>query len=244
MLFKEYTSMKFLLTFSTILLVFTGTLFAQDINQIDAQGNRQGVWKKFYKNTNQLRYEGQFKDGKEIGVFKFYCEECRNNPSVVKEFNDNDGSKVSYYTIKGKLVTEGMIVGKERQGEWLTYHEKSNKVMMRENYLNNTLEGLVTVYYANDVVTETTNYSKGLKQGVSKNYSVNGVLLNEMNYVDDKLQGRAVYYDSNGQMTIEGRYKEGRKDGLWKYYKNGKLALEETYPKPLLKGKKLVKDRN
>jgi len=23
----------------------------------------------------------------------------------------------------------------------------------------------------------------------------------------------------------------GRKHGLWKYYKNGKLELEETYPK-------------
>lgn len=236
--------MKFLFTFIATLLLSSGFLFAQEINQTDAQGNRQGVWKKYFKNTKQLRYEGQFKDGKEVGVFKFYCEECKNQPSVVKEFKGDGSSKVSYYTIKGKLVSEGMMVGKERQGEWLTYHKKGDKVMMRENYVNDKLDGIVTVYYINDVITETTNYVNGIKQGPSKNYSVDGVLLNELNYVNDKLHGRAVYYDSNGQMTIEGNYKDGRKDGLWKYYKNGKVALEEMHPKPLLKGKRTKKDRN
>lgn len=239
MLSKSSGYMKFLLSFVMLFLVSTVTLFAQDINHTDAQGNRQGVWKKYFKNTKQLRYEGQFKDGKEIGTFKFYCEECKDQPSVIKEFRSDGSAKVSYFTIKGKLVSEGEMVGKNRQGEWLTYHKKGNKVMMRENYLDNKLEGVVTVYYVNDVVTETTNYVNGLKQGVSKNYSVNGVLLNELNYLDDQLQGRAVYYDSNGQITIEGTYKKGRKDGLWKYYKNGKVELEEMHPKPLITGKKI-----
>lgn len=231
--------MKLQLHIILLYLLTTGTLFAQEVNQTDNQGNRQGIWKKYFDNTQQLRYEGQFKDGKEVGTFKFYCEECKSQPSVIKEFNGDGSAKVSYYTIKGKLVSEGKMVGKDRQGEWLTYHKKGNKVMTRENYVDDKLHGVVTVYYINDVVTETTNYQKGLKQGPSKNYSVNGVLLNELNYVDDQLQGRVVYYDSNGQMTIEGAYKKGRKDGLWKYYKNGKVALEEMHPKPLITGKRI-----
>ena len=46
--------------------------FAQKNNQMDADGNRHGIWKKNFDNTQQVRYEGEFNHGKEIGLFKFY----------------------------------------------------------------------------------------------------------------------------------------------------------------------------
>ena len=65
--------MKFL-----VLLVFGSflsltTLVAQGVNQVDANGERDGLWQKFYEGTSQLRYEGTFQHGKEVGTFKFYC---------------------------------------------------------------------------------------------------------------------------------------------------------------------------
>ena len=54
-------------------------------------GERHGVWKKNFDNTDQPRYEGEFKHGKEIGRFKFY--KLIDNKSVLsatKEFNAND----------------------------------------------------------------------------------------------------------------------------------------------------------
>lgn len=211
----------------------SGSLFSQnDINQVDAQGKRHGIWKKKYDGTDQLRYEGTFEHGKEVGEFKFYCLECKNQPSVIKNFKGkNDLAEVKYFTIKGKLVSEGKMDGKERIGEWVYYHKKSNDVMTRENYANGKLDGTVTTYYPNGKITEEIHYNNGIKEGPDNYYSPDGVLLKKLLYKADKLQGPATYYDANGNITIEGFYKDDKKHGLWKYYKDGKVILEETFPK-------------
>jgi antitoxin component YwqK of YwqJK toxin-antitoxin module len=210
------------------------TAFSQsETNQMDAQGKRQGVWKKTYPGTTQLRYEGTFEHGKEIGEFKFYCEECKDKPTATKVFNIKEGvADVKYFTIKGKLVSEGKMKDKDRIGEWVYYHEKSTNVMTRENYNNGKLDGKVITYYPDGKITEEINYKQGIKEGEDNYYAPNSVLLKKLIYKEDKLQGPASYYDANGNVVIEGFYKEGKKHGLWKYYKDGKVTLEETYPKP------------
>ena len=40
-------------------------------------------------------------------------------------------------------------------------------------------------------------------------------------------------FATRGAVIIDGNYKNGKKHGVWKHYKNGKLVLEETYPKPV-----------
>ena len=55
-----------------LVVLGTNSLEAQEkINQLDQNGKRTGIWKKFYPNQ-RIRYEGQFENGKEIGIFKFY----------------------------------------------------------------------------------------------------------------------------------------------------------------------------
>ena len=212
-------------------ILFGSSLCAQEsINQMDANGKRHGVWKKTFPGTQQIRYEGTFKHGKEVGVFKFYCEECGKQPSVVSTFNDKDDSAwVQYFTIKGKLVSEGKMINKEREGEWVAYHEKSKQVMSREFYKDGKLHGKQTTYYPDGKVTEEITYVNGIKEGENLYYSPEGVLIK-------KLQYRNTYYDAFGVVVIEGNYKQGKKHGLWKYYKNGQLEMEEIYPKPLKKG--------
>ncbi len=223
-----------------VFLLFLGIIlcsplaFSQGgINQMDAQGKRHGVWKKNYEGTTQLRYEGTFEHGKEVGEFKFYCLECKANPTVTKHFNDKDDiAEVKYFTIKGKLVSEGKMKDKDRIGEWVYYHEKSKKVMTRENYINGKLDGKVITYYPNGIITEEINYKNGIKEGEDNYYSPDGILLKKLLYRNDELQGAALHYDAFGNIVIEGFYKDGKKHGLWKYYKDGKVVLEETYPKP------------
>lgn len=212
----------------------TISVFSQsDINQMDAQGQRHGLWKKTFDGTSQLRYEGTFDHGKEVGEFKFYCEECKSQPMVTKNFTGKDNlADVKYFTIKGKLVSEGKMNDKDRVGEWVYYHEKSKNVMTREQYTNGKLHGKVITYYPNGKITEEINYKNGIKEGESNNYSPDGVLLNKLLYTNNLLQGPATYYDAYGNVVIEGFYKNNKKHGLWKYYKDGKVVLEETYPKP------------
>jgi len=208
-------------------------VFSQsEINQMDAQGKRHGIWKKTYEGTSQLRYEGTFEHGKEIGEFKFYCEECKGQPTVVKKFSGKDNiADVKYFTIQGKLVSEGKMADKDRIGEWVYYHENTKNVMTREHYVNGKLQGKVTTYYPNGKITQETTYKNGTKEGEDNYYSPEGILLKKLLYKEDQLQGSALYYDAYGNVVIEGFYKDDRKHGLWKYYKNGKVILEETYPK-------------
>ncbi len=221
------------------ILLFFGVIFScvdafsqSDINQMDAEGMRHGVWKKTYPETDQLRYEGTFDHGKEVGEFRFFCEDCKEQPSVIKTFNKKDNiADVKYFTVKGKLVSEGKMKDKDRIGEWVYYHENSKEVMTRENYENGKLQGKVITYYPDGNKTEETDYKNGIKDGEDNYYSPDGVLLKKLLYIDDQLQGKAIYYDAYGNVVIEGYYKNGKKHGLWKYYKDGKMTLEETFPK-------------
>jgi len=227
--------MRILFLFLAGTIGLSSSMIAQDdINQFDAQGKRHGVWQKKYPGTDQLRYEGRFEHGKEVGTFKFYCESCKKQASVIKEFNANNSiSEVKYYTSKGKLVSEGAMDGKERIGEWLYFHEKSADIMTREHYKNGKLDGKKITYYTNEQVTEEIQYVMGVKEGPNNYYAPDGILLKKLQYRDDLLVGQAFYYDAHGNLSIEGSYKKGKKNGLWKYYKNGKVVLEEKFPKPL-----------
>ena len=217
-----------------LLFIFCGMILssacAQDINQMDSNGERHGVWKKYFAGTKTLRYEGTFEHGKEVGVFKFYCQDCKGNPAIVKDFKEDGSAWVQFYAGK-KLASEGKMIGKERDGEWVYFQKKSKDVMTREFYKNGMIEGVVTTYYPNGKITEETNYLKGLKEGANNYYSYDGVLLKKLQYKNDLLQGAARYFDAKGNVIIEGQYKNGQKHGLWKYYKNGQLEKEETFPK-------------
>lgn len=211
---------------------FTLSFSQSEINKMDADGKRHGLWKKTFDGSNQLRYEGTFDHGTEVGKFKFYCEECKDQPMVIKDFSGkNNIAQVTYFTITGKLVSEGSMQGKDRIGEWVYYHKKSKNVMSREHYLNGKLDGSVVTYYPDGKITEEINYKNGIKEGENNYYSPDGVLLKKLFYVNGELHGSATYYDAYGNVIIEGLYKSGKKHGLWKYYKDGKVILEETYPK-------------
>lgn len=215
------------------IICFPVNAFSQmEINQVDEQGKPHGIWKKYYEGTEQLRYEGKFDHGKEIGEFRFYCEDCKDKPVAVKNFNKKgDVTEVTYFTNKGNIISRGKMMGKERIGEWITYHENSKVPMVKETYSDGKLNGKKTTYYSNGKITEELNFVNGLKEGSNIFYSPIGVVIKKLEYKDDKLHGPVTYYDGHGNLIIEGSYKDDKKNGPWKYYKDGKMVLEETFPK-------------
>lgn len=83
---------------------------AQKTNQFDANNKRTGIWRKYYPNQ-KIRYEGQFKNGKEIGVFKFYEESNAQYPAILKKYNEkSDTVEVSFYKSKGRLQSKGFFI--------------------------------------------------------------------------------------------------------------------------------------
>jgi len=212
------------LTSLTILLFF-GFQFitAQEkINQLDAQGNRTGLWKKTYTN-NRIRYEGQFEAGKEVGVFKYYSALSSDFPIIIKTFKKGTSmAKVQFFTEKGVLESEGEMEGENRVGKWFYYHSDGKTLMIEENYKNGVLEGEYKAYYKNGKMNEFLNYENGLLHGNTKRYADNGVLLDDLNYKEGKLHGLANYYNIEGKLIYTGNYENDEKVGDWEYFQNGK----------------------
>ncbi len=204
---------------------------AQEFNALDSEGKRHGKWKKKYEGTNQLRYEGTFDHGKEVGTFKFYKQDSGKNPTATKLFSKNsDTVRVKYFNSKGGVISEGSMKGKQRTGTWTYYHKNSSKVMMTEEYQSGNLHGAQLTYFENGQLTEKAVYVNGKKEGKRIIYAEGGTILKEYTYSNDLLHGSTKYYDAKGVLEIEGNYKKNRKDGVWKYYKNGKLSEEKTFP--------------
>jgi len=226
--------------FTFLLFLISAYTFAQNINQFDSNGKRHGVWKKNFEGTKQIRYQGTFEHGKEVGEFKFYkLVKKKSILTATKVFNADDNSaEVKFLASNGKVISEGKMIGKLYVGKWVYYHNKSNKIMTLENYNDNgELEGEKLVYYKEGEVAERANFVAGKQHGKSLWYSVKGVVLKEFIYDNGELHGIAKYYNPKAELLAEGKYERGKKVGLWKYYEDGKLTKETNFSAPIKKEK-------
>lgn len=202
-----------------------------EINQFDESGKRHGIWRKHHPESEQIRYEGRFEHGKEIGEFKFYCEDCKSNPSIIISYErENPVNLIQYYDRKGNLIKKGYLKNKEQTGTWKTFDPKTKKIISEEEFSKNKKNGISINYYSNGKILEKISYINNERNGEYCLYSPEGVLLEKLYYKNDMLHGSAFYYNGKEQLIAEGFYKENKKDGLWKYYEDGKLIIEEKYP--------------
>jgi len=224
-----------------LLFCLSNILAAQEINQLDVNGNRHGVWKKNFEGTDQLRYQGRFEHGKEVGEFKFYKYIKKKSVlTATKLFNATDNTAlVRFLSSRGKLISEGEMRGKLYIGKWIYFHNKSDAVMTSEVYdENGLLQDQRFVYYKDGQIAEKANYRNGKLQGPSIWYSVKNVVLKAFVYENDELHGAAKYYNGKGELLVEGQYKKGKKAGIWIYYENGKIKEKKDFSaKPKSKSK-------
>ena len=178
-----------------------GELTAEGI--LDALGHEQGFWKEFHPN-GELKSEGEYKDGKRIGDWKFY-------------HSNKKTEQIGKYDKKGNA-----------QGVWKWYYESGN-LLREENYANNLREGLMTEYGDTGAVITKGEFVEGQKEG--KWIYELGDYREEGNYKEDKRDGEwKHYYSDSGKLRFEGKFVDGNPDGWHKYYySNGKLRQEENY---------------
>ena len=93
-----------------IILIVYCTFF--NAQTVDSKGRKEGYWKKKNEKTNKLIYEGEFKDDKPVGKFKYYG--TNDSLSAIMDFKE--GGKFAYakmFHLNGKRKAEGKYVGKE-----------------------------------------------------------------------------------------------------------------------------------
>jgi len=227
--------MKTILTL--ILLLSMSLTFSQ--NKVDAQGRKQGVWKKPYKGNAFFQYVGQFKDDKPYGEFTYYYESGR----VQSKMTFLDGGKVAYnlmyHESSGYIMAKGKYVNQQKDSLWM-YFDNKGQVKSQETYKNGKLDGQRVVYYepinGEYRVAKFEYYKNGIRHGQFKEYYPNTKLKSEGNYRDGNLNGMVKFYHANGRIERIERYKYAVKHGWWVFYdKQGKMIGRELF----WEGKKL-----
>lgn len=223
---------KILLIF--VLFLSSQFISSQNINQLDTNDKRHGIWKKEFKN-GRIRYQGEFNHGKEIGTFKYYSATSSDFPIIIKEYNStNNIANTRFFAAKGILMSEGKMELKKRIDKWTYYHKDGKTIMQEENYSNGKLDGVYKTFYSDKKPTIITSYKNGELQGNYKRYSVKGFLYQDLSYENGKLQGEAIYYiRKTGVIDKKGNFNNDEKVGVWHYYDvDGELDYSQEIVKP------------
>lgn len=124
-----------------------------------------------------------------------------------------------------------------KQGAAIEMGKKGN-IVVRSNYKNDKLEGLVIFYDENGNKTEEINYKEGLRNGENIVYFPEGNIEFKQQYVNDEIQGLYVSYYPNGPKYSEVNLIKGKIEGKFVYYfQNGKVQIEQNYKNGMLHGK-------
>jgi antitoxin component YwqK of YwqJK toxin-antitoxin module len=185
------------------MLIVSGTLMAQNgVNQVDAQGRKQGFWTK-KDAQGRLLYQATFKDDLPVGEMKRF----HPNGKIKALMNFTEGSKVSeakLFDELGHKIAEGKYLNQKKTGEWN--------------------------YFLNDKIVGTENYENGEKNGLSKRWFSTGQLLEEANWKNGKLDGMYRTYFQNGKVYLECKYKMGLRNGPFKtFFTDGTPELDAFY---------------
>ncbi len=227
--------------YSILLIVFLTTIsLSAQINQFDTNGKRHGKWKKKYDN-GRTRYEGIFKHGKEIGVFKFYDIKTNKFPVILKKYSPNSTiANVTFYNVKnGKVLSKGKMDGKNKIGKWLYFQKDGTTTMIEENYVNGKLNGAYKSYYSNKKPLIIAKYKNGKLDGHYQKFSVKNKVYEDFNYKNGKLHGLCKFYDRlTGLITEEGNYENDERVGAWKLYIDGEYTHTIEVKKPKYPKKK------
>lgn len=216
------------LIFSIICVNFA---MAQEFSQKDDQGKRHGPWKKYHPGSKQLRYQGTFDHGQEVGTFYFYNTDSKTQPAATKTYTPGSSLiDVTYYRNDGKIISQGQMEGRQKIGKWTYYHPDGKTIMTLERYVNGKLDGERQVFFPNKQLAQRQFFTEGLEEGLDEHFAENGIRLKLFHFKKGRLEGESKIWDTDGTLLVEGQYKDNKKHGIWKYYKNGSLDREVRFP--------------
>lgn len=192
--------MKYL-TLSCLVLFVSG-LYCQTT---DAGGKKQGYWKK-KDDKNHLLYEGEFKDDKPVGKFKYYYP--NDSVRAIMSFkNEGQNAYARLFHMNGKRMAEGKYINKETKDSIWTYYDELGTLISRETYKNGKKNGPSYVYFPEGDISEQKNFKDDILEGPFVNYFDAKNAKSRGIYVKGKLEGRVSYYYPNGVEVAAGFYK-------------------------------------
>lgn len=219
----------------TLTLILTPNLMQAQVpdgvypNTVDAQGRKQGAWKKL-DDQGTVIYVGQFKDDKPYGVFIYFDTEGFK----MTEMNFGDGTtnvqRAKMFYIDGKLQAEGKYVNHLKDSVWRFYN-MDGLFLSDENWVMGKREGKAITYHpGTNQPASITIYKNGLEDGPYVEYYLEGQKKMEATYVAGNMEGTATWFFEDGRINIIGAYQHAVKHGKWVYYNaDGTIKGTETW---------------
>ncbi len=201
-----------------------------------------------------IRMEGQFHNGKKMGLWTLYWvkksapfelvkfgEQLYESDVLVGEWNyydllgqqistirhDSAGFKVeeiSYYA--NSTVSERVVITDgEYSGIWYQY-DTSGNLVSEATYRNKELTGPVKYYYPSGALQLAGSFLLGQFDGEIMEYLENGQVIKKYSYRNGALNGTYSKYSEEGILEFERNYVDGQADGLYQYYyPNGQVWI-------------------
>ncbi len=216
--------MKTIYVFTLLLL---GQFAFGQINQTDAQGRKQGSWRKLFEGTDLARYEGEFVDDVPVGTFTHYHRNRRKK--AVIEYRGNTGvGYATMYEWDGWKMAEGLFNDEKRDSTWRYYGPDGDLVSTIE-WTDGVKNGNELIFYEDGSLAEKTEWSFGVKEGLWIRKFPDGSMHSRATYAGGKLEGEMRLFDTDGHLSWIGEYVEGLKHGTWFIFENGEQKIKETY---------------
>lgn len=208
---------------------------------------REGHWTTYYKGTNQILSEGENKNNKKEGEWKFYDQ--NGNLTKISTYKEGqlDGPEYGYFAGTKIIRFEGQNKEGKKTGLWKYYSDKDHQCISQGNYVDNMKEGEWVECNQEEkskkwYISFKGSYHKDLKDGPAEEYYPDGKLLSKGKYRADlkckenpppegeqmcaKRIEKWVFYFPNENIMEEGSYdpNTGKRTGIWKeYYATGQL---------------------
>jgi antitoxin component YwqK of YwqJK toxin-antitoxin module len=129
-----------------------------------------------------------------------------------------------------QTIESGYIKNNTKEGQWIYYDTKGERIMKTENYVHGKLQGITLEFNERFELIKRTNYDNGQPNGYFATYNRSRVK-SEGYYKAGKYHGRYTkYYDYSDQIQAETDYQNGLQHGIYRFYdKQGNMTLDYEY---------------
>ena len=208
-----------------------------ELNQSDASGLKQGLWRKTYPNGRTL-YEGRFVDDKPAGEWRRYHDNGKLR-ALLQYNTQSDSAWAKMYDVTGKLTAEGLYMDEKKEGVW-TYFSDGKKIS-EDNYKKGAKEGVSHTFYATGEILEEILWENNMRNGKYSALFTNGKPFMECIYKNDKRNGLCVSYFENGKIELEAFYQNDLPEKEWKFFDpKGELLYTLQYSEGLLQNPEVL----
>lgn len=188
------------------------------------EGNRDGLYKRYYGDGQTVQSERTFIDGKRDGKWTEHLSGNAGDVTRISFYKNGlpDGQWSETWK-DGKPRSKSSYKDGKKEGLWIKYG-KSGKPEKSTTYKNDEKNGEEITYFTDGTPEKSSNYLNGKLNGVTKEfYFESGKCKSEYTFKNGKREGAYKRYFDTGKLREEGRCEADSEVYRKEYYANGKL---------------------